>query len=312
MPRLPAPPFGMSRGLVLAAGLTLIVGCAPAADGRGDARLRVVATTTILADWVRNVGGERVQTDSLLAPGEDAHAFEPIPSDARRLSDADLILAFGFGLEPWLADLHAASGSSVPLVEVSEGLEARPAAEEEGEHGALDPHVWFDVRRAMAAVERVRDALTEVDPPGETTYRANAEAYIAELEALDEWIVEQVATLPVERRKLVTSHDTFAYFAERYGFVVVGSLLPTSTEAASPSAQDILRLAEAIRREGVPAVFPENVTTGSLLNQVAEEAGVEVVGPLYTDALGPAGSPADTYLGLMHFDVETIVAALRP
>jgi ABC-type Zn uptake system ZnuABC Zn-binding protein ZnuA len=258
----------------------------------------------------------------LLAPGEDPHSFQPLPSDARNVAEADVIFAFGLGLEPWLADLYEGSGSSALLVEVSQGVELLTSAEGEahegegdaadGERAPVDPHIWFDVLRAAASVERIRDALITADPDGAATYRSNAEAYLAELAEIDRWIVEQVASLPLESRRLVTAHDTFRYFADRYGFVVVGSLLPSSTESATPSAQDILRLAEAIRAQGVAAVFAENVTQGSLLEQVAEEAGVRVVGPLYTDALGPPGSPGDTYIGMMRYNVQLVVEALRP
>jgi ABC-type Zn uptake system ZnuABC Zn-binding protein ZnuA len=155
----------------------------------------------------------------------------------------------------------------------------------------------------------IRDALVQADPAGAAMYQANAAAYSADLEALDAWIIEQVDTLPPARRKLVTQHDNLAYFAERYGFAVIGTLLPASTEGASPSAREVAALVDAIRAAGVPAIFGENVSAGGLLDQVAAEAGVKVV-PLFTDALGPAGSAAETYIDLLRYNTRAIVAAL--
>jgi ABC-type Zn uptake system ZnuABC Zn-binding protein ZnuA len=170
--------------------------------------------------------------------------------------------------------------------------------------------VWHDVGNAIGMVETIRAALAAADPAHRTEYEANARAYTAQLNELDDWVIAQVATLPPERRKLVTTHDTLGYFAARYGFTVLGSVLPTSTEGASPSAQDVARLVEAVRAAGVPAIFAENVSNNSLINQVANEAGVKVAASLYTDALGPEGSGAETYLGMMRQNVTTIVTAL--
>ncbi|MCC2629395.1 MAG: putative transporter substrate binding protein, partial [Thermomicrobiales bacterium] len=179
------------------------------------------------------------------------------------------------------------------------------------EHGQFDPHVWQDVANAIVMVENIRDALVAADPDRTEQYEANAAAYIAELEALDASIREQVGTLPPERRKLVTSHDTFSYFAAAYGFEVLGTALGSlSTEAGDPSARDIATLITEIEEAGVPAIFAENVANADLMESIAAEAGVSLAPSLYTDALGPPGSPGETYVGMMQSNVTTIVDAL--
>ncbi len=286
----------------------------------GSARaqpLNVVATFSILGDFVENVGGDLVDLTVLVGPDGDTHEYEPKPSDSVALSEAALVFENGLGLEPWLDDLFAASGSGATRVTVSDGVEAAPANEEDeheqgDEHGEFDPHVWHSVPNAVVIVENVRAALVAADPANAETYDANAEAYTAELQALDTYIRERVATLPEARRKLVTSHDTFGYFAREYGFDVVGAVLPSvSTENADPGAGQLAALIEQVRAAGVPAVFAENVTNPSLLNQVAASAGVTVAPPLYTDALGAAGTPGETYLSLERYNVDTIATALE-
>jgi ABC-type Zn uptake system ZnuABC Zn-binding protein ZnuA len=242
------------------------------------------------------------------------------------LAQATVIFETGAGFEPWLDDVYEASDSRAARVVVTDGLELIEPAEAEGDepigatpdaghdhayaHGAVDPHVWHSVAQVIQMVKTIRDGLTQVDSTNAGRYQTNAEAYIQQLQALDTWVFEQVRALPPERRVLVTNHDTFAYFAARYGFEVLGTLLPGSTEGASPSAHEVAELAEKIKAAGVPAVFTENVATDRLLAQVANEAGIDVVAVLYTDALGPAGSEGDTYIKLMRFNVTTLVKAL--
>ena len=274
-------------------------------DPAPGAGLPVVATFSVVADLVRRVGGEHVRVTSLVGPGVDAHTFNPTPADGAVLAEARLVFENGAGFEGWLDDLYASADSRAARIELATGVELLEAGA-----GERDPHIWHDVANAITMVGSVRDALITADPAHRAAYEANAEAYTAELQALDAWIVEQVQTLPAERRKLVTTHDTFAYFAARYGFQVLGTVLPTTTEGASPSAQELAALVEDVRAAGVPAVFAENVSSNSLINQVADEAGVEVVASLYTDALGPAGSDAETYVDMMRQNVTTIVSSL--
>ena len=314
------------------AGLPTPPGEAAGATPPGTAgRLKVVATFSILGDLVANVGGDRVALRTLVGPGGDAHTFEPSPEDGVALAEAALIFENGLGFEPWLDKLYTASGSRARRVVVTEKIAPLPVgpgdehahAEEQahngeasgehgaGEHGEFDPHVWHDVANAMLMVETIRDALVQADPANADVYRTNAETYLAELKELDAFIVEQTQALPQARRKLVTSHDTFAYFARRYGFEIVGTALgAATTETADPSAGELARLVEEIRAAGVPVIFAENVHNPGVMERIAAEAGVKLGPMLYTDALGEPGSDGETYLKLMRYNVTTLVTAL--
>ncbi len=294
-----------SRLLWLLTLALLLAACQPAPAPSSDAGLRVVATFSILGDWVSNVAGEEVQLRTLVGPDGDAHTFEPTPADAAALAESDLIIENGLQFEPWLNDLYQSSGSTATRMAAAAGLDPLPAGE-----GEFDPHVWHDVTLAMRMVEAIRDALVQADPQNAELYRANAESYLAELRSLDQWVQEQVQTLPPERRKLVTSHDTFQYFAGRYGFTILGAALGVTTETADPSASEIASLVEEIRAAGVPAVFVENVSNPGLMERIASEAGVAVGPPLYTDALGPPGSQGESYVRLIEYNVTSIVEAL--
>jgi zinc/manganese transport system substrate-binding protein len=346
--RMPGRRVRAVAGWLLA--LVLMVGCGSAGtSGAGAAlptppgeaagtppsgiagRLKVVATFSILGDLVANVGGDRITLRTLVGPGGDAHTFEPSPEDGVALAEAALIFENGVGFEPWLDKLYSASGSRARRVVVTEKIAPLPVgtgdehahAEEQGhdgevagehgagEHGEFDPHVWHDVANAMLMVETIRDALVQADPANADVYRTNAETYLAELKELDAFIVAQTQALPQARRKLVTSHDTFAYFARRYGFEIVGTALgAATTEAADPSAGEIARLVEEIRAAGMPVIFAENVHNPGLMERIAAEAGVKLGPTLYTDALGAPGSDGETYLKLMRYNVTTLVTAL--
>ena len=275
--------------------------------------LPVVATFSVLGDLIRAVGGDAIDLQTVVDVGMDAHTFEATPANAIALSEAGLVFAIGLGFEPWLAQLAEGADGQFPVVTLTDGLDLI-AGEGHGHDHAhdeeKDPHVWLDVQNAIAMTDRIRAALVEADPENATSYDANAAAATANLEELDAWIVEQVATLPEGRRKLVTSHDTFAYFARRYGFDVVGSVQGLSTEEGEPSAMEIATLTEEIKAAGVPVVFAETVSNPALVESVAREAGVTLGPPLYTDSLGPAGSDGATYDGMMRHNVTAIVTAL--
>jgi len=410
---------------------------APAPDAQP---LKVVATFSILGDFVQQVAGDRVALTTLVGPGSDAHTYEPIPRDSAALAQADLLFENGLEFETWIDQLYEASQSRAQRVVVSERITPLPAndhalehacehfddpptavtagpgaaipddhthyqialpggaaavelkLDEEGEvtfylgadvplallagdsplapeqtrtigevcaaiamaytydlapgdysvrfgpgageqvalvweragehmhgeeqdahghsHGEYDPHVWQDPNNARLMVEAIRDALVAADPANTATYEANAAGYLAELQELDAYIEQEVAQLPEERRKLVTNHDTFGYFAYRYGFTIVGTALGATTEQADPSAGEIARLVEDIRASGVPAIFVENVSNPALMETIAREAGVALAPPLFTDALGQPGSAGETYLSMMRYNVRTIVEAL--
>jgi len=234
---------------------------APAALEAGEL-LRVVATTTIVADVVSHVGGEQIELTTLLPPGADPHTFEPTPQDAVAVAQAHILFANGVGLEEFLAPFLASAGADVPVVPVSHGVEllrfeAHHHDEDEHEHAhdEADPHTWFDPHNVILWTYNIERALIALDPANAEAYAANAAAYEAQLEELDAWIVEQVATVPASRRKLVTDHTAFTYFAHRYGFEQVGAVFPGYSTLAQPSAQELAALQDLIAAQGVPAVF---------------------------------------------------------
>ena len=289
-----------------------LVACGPQeATPVAGGRPIVVATNAILGDLAYQVGGEQIQLVILVGANGDSHTFEPSPADSASLVSASLIIENGLGLESWLDQLYQSSGATGRRVVASEGIEAI-ALGEEHEHSEFDPHIWHDVSKVIQMVQNIAAALIEADPANAPTYQANSAAYIAQLEELDSWIFEQVETIPAGQRKLVTVHDTFAYFAARYQFELIGTVLNASTtEAGDPSAGEMVALIEAIRSANVPAIFTENITNPQLAQQIATEASVQLAPPLYSDSLGETGSEGSTYLGMMRYNVSTIVQALK-
>ncbi|MFN8484982.1 MAG: zinc ABC transporter substrate-binding protein [Anaerolineae bacterium] len=311
---------GLAALLALA---SLLAGCASAAQtstaatgGAAGKRPTVVATTTIIADMAQNVAGDNAEVVSLLPRGADPHTFQPNPRDSQTLARAAVILENGAGFESWLNKLVESSGTQAKRVAVSNGaklltMDAQGHESAAPGDGRVDPHLWLDVANGMLYVENIRDALAAADPAHADSYRANAARYLDELKALDNSIVQQVGSIPRERRKLVTNHDTFGYFAARYGFDVVGAVIPSLSPEAQPSAQDIARLVETVRQTGVGAVFAENTVSPRLAEQIARDSGAQVVGTLYTDSLGESGSAGDSYSKMMRYDVDEIVKALK-
>jgi ABC-type Zn uptake system ZnuABC Zn-binding protein ZnuA len=280
--------------------------------------LQVVASFTIIGDLVKDVGGNAVDVTTLIGPGVDAHTYDPAPADLVTLENADIVFENGLGFEPWLDQFFESAQPAGQRVVVTEGITPRRVSAEEAanagekEHGQFDPHVWHNVANAIVIVENIRDALVAADPANAATYEANAAAKIDDLKALDAWVREQVSTLPEDRRKLVTSHDTFGYFADAYGFQILGTALGSiSTEAGDPSAQAIATLVGEIQDAGVPAIFAENVSNPDLMESIAAEAGVKLAPTLYTDALGAPGTPGEHYDGMMRSNVTTIVDSLK-
>jgi zinc/manganese transport system substrate-binding protein len=287
-----------------------LVGCTPTtAPPPPTPKLRVVATFSVLGEFVATVGDTNVEVTTLVGPDGDAHTFDPTPADAAKLAAADVIVENGAGFEGWLDKLVTSSGTKAKRVVATGGMTLIKA---DGGH-ETDPHVWHSVPNAMHMVEKVRDGLSAADPARAPDYKANAVVLLNKLKTLDGWVEGEVKKLPAERRKLVTSHDTFAYFAKRYGFTVVGTAIPSvSTAAADPSPAEFAKLASAIKTAGVPAIFAEVSHNPKLIERLAKEAGVKVAPPLFTDALGAKGSGGDTYEAMMHKNVDTIVAALKP
>lgn len=278
---------------------------APAVDGA--AAVRAVTTTSIIADLVQNVGGDRVTTRALLPPGTDPHTYSPSPSDVQAITAAQIVFRNGLGLDASLDEVIQNAGGNAVNIAVTNGITPIAGATE----ATSDPHMWFDVQNAIRYTETIRDSLKQVDPQGAGTYDTNAAAYIDQLKQLDAEIVQQISTIPPDRRKLVTNHDTFGYFAKRYGFEIIGSVFENVSTEQEPSAQQIAELVRLIRAQNVPAIFTENTVNARLAQQVAAEAGIQVVTNLYTDALGEPGSDGDTYIKMMRYDVQQIVAALK-
>jgi len=305
----------LTRRGVLASSALVLLGI-PHQIARAADKPVVVATFSVLGDLVAAVAGDAADVRTIVGAGVDTHTFAATPADAIALADANLVFAIGLDFEPWLDDLLQGSGESATVVTLTDGLPLRAADHIDAadapsdDHGASDPHVWHDVQNAIRMTDAIRDALVAADPANAATYEANADAAIANLEELDAWVLERVATLPEDRRKLVTAHDTFGYFADRYGFAILGTALGTTTEQAEPSAADIVALVDEIRAAGVPAIFVENVQNPALMESIASEAGVAIAPPLYSDALGAPGSPGEHYDGMMRSNVDTIVTAL--
>lgn len=304
--------------------LLLPAACGPAATP--TTRLIVVTTTTQIRSMTEAVAGDRATVRSILTPGADAHEFEPRPSDAQAIAESVLVLKNGIGLDDWVDKLITNAGGERPLVTVTEGIplgrggahaaeekqaNAPPPAEEQAGENGQDPHVWFSVTNAMTMTRNIRDALVQVDPAHAATYEANTTAYLQKLTALDQSIRDQVATVPPEQRKVVTNHDAFGYYFARYGLMFVGSIIPSITSDAQPSARDVAELIQKIKAAHVKAIFLENSINPALAQRVGEEAGVRVVDTLYGDSLGEPGSPGATYEGMMRYNTDTIVAALK-
>jgi zinc/manganese transport system substrate-binding protein len=272
--------------------------------------IRVVATYSILGDLVRNIGGERIDLTVLVGPEGDAHTYEPTPQDSRALANADIVFENGLGFEVWLEPLVQASQSKARRVVVTEFIKPRDLAVS-NDRTEIDPHVWHLPENAMLMSQSITEAFEQADPDHAQNYKQRTDAYLKELKVLNDWIATQTASLPKERRKLVTTHDTFGYFADRYGFEVLSVLGSVSSESSDPSAGQVAEMIQRVRSLEVPAIFAENILNPELTNQIAKEAGVNVVPTLYTDALGLPDSPGKDYLSMMRFNVRTIVEALR-
>ncbi len=280
-------------------------------------RLRVVATTSIVADVVRQVGGDHVELTTLMPLGTDPHAFEPSPLDAAAIANAHVVFANGAGLEIFLEKFIESAGEEVPVVPVSYGVELIELEEESTHggrndhhhHGGVDPHVWFDPNNVMVWVDNIEHALSTLDPGNSRVYQANAEKYRAELLALDGWIREMVARVARENRKLVVDHAALGYFARRYGFEQSGAVFPGFSTLTEPSARELAGLEEIIREQGIKAIFVSATVNPALAERIAMDTGVRLVF-LYTGSLSEPGGPADSYIAFMRYNVNAIVAAL--
>ena len=293
--------------LLLAAVLWLAA--APLASAQQDAPVRVVASFSIMADLVRQVGGSRVDVISLVGPDADMHGFQPGPGEIRTLRDAKLFVINGLGFEGWADRLLKSSGfKGYPLV-ASRGLKALPAATDGHGHSRYDPHAWQEVANVKRYVENIRDALIAVDPPGQSAYEANARRFIDELDALEREIKAALSAIPKAQRKVITSHDAFTYFGDAYD---VTFLAPQGVgNEAQPSAKRVAELIRQIKREEARALFVENISNRRLLDQIAKETSIKIGGTLYSDALSGSSGPAPTYIAMMRHNTRAIAEALK-
>lgn len=292
--------------------LTLLAAGCGSEPGDESGTVKVVATTTQVADFVREVGGEAVEVEQILQPNSDPHDYEPRPSDVEAVAGAELVFVSGRGLDDWAEELVSDSGGDARIVDLGAlgpiRLEREGHAHEDESH--LDPHWWHDLRNVEAAVPGVEKALAVADPSRKAEFARNADAYLAELKALDAGIARCIDSVPASQRKLVTDHDAFGYFANRYGIEVVGAVIPSQTTQAQASAKDLSELAETIEAENVKAVFPGSSLSANVAEAIAHQTGASADYTLYGDALGPEGSDGDSYLRMEEANADAVVRGL--
>jgi zinc/manganese transport system substrate-binding protein len=265
-------------------------------------RLNVVASFSILGDFVRNVGGDRVSLTTLVGADSDVHVYTPAPGDAKRIADAKLVIVNGLGLEGWLPRLVQSSGSKATVVTASAGIAPLKLG------SAADPHAWQSIPNAEIYVTDIAAALAAADPDGADIFRARAKAYLEKLETLDREVREAVAKIPPERRKVISTHDAFGYFAAEYGVQFIAPLgVSTETE---PSARDIAGIIGQIKAKKIPAVFLENISDDRLIRRIAAETGAKLGGTLISDGLTGEKGPAPTYIDMVRHNIKALTSAL--
>jgi ABC-type Zn uptake system ZnuABC Zn-binding protein ZnuA len=300
---------------------SLLLSACQRATPTSQSAINVLAVETFLAEIAQNVAGERLKVEALVPLGLDPHAFEPTPRDVIKIAESQVLILNGSGFEAWAAKTLENAGGQRIVIEASAGLTSRtpregePADEHDSQteeaHIEGDPHFWLDPTQVIRYVENIRDGLITADPAGKDAYTQNAAAYIAQLNDLDTWITQQVSAIPEERRLIVTNHESFGYFADRYGFTIIGTVIPSVSTGASPSAQQLARLVDQIRATGAVALFLETGANPQLAEQIAQETGLKVVSGLYTHSITAPGGEAPTYIRMMQYNVNVIVGALK-
>lgn len=311
----------LNRRNLLACAATLLIAAAAIPAGAQE-KVSVVASFSILGDFAREVAGDRANVTTLVGPDGDAHVYSPTPADAKAVADARVLVVNGLKFEGWMDRLVKSSATKASVVTASKSITpiAVPGDKDHGhDHGKKDrhghdhagqsdPHAWQDVANAKNYVAAIRDGLVNADPAGKATYEANAAAYLAKLEALDAELKAEIAKIPAERRKVITSHDAFGYFAKAYGISFIAPQ-GVSTEAEA-SAKDVARIIRQVKGQKIPAVFMENVTNPRLAEQIARETGAKMGGRLYSDALSAGSGPAGTYILMMRHNIRELGKAL--
>ncbi|GBF56315.1 periplasmic solute binding protein [Microcystis sp. 0824] len=296
------------KKLILSCLFLGLVACNPSVNTTDNQKPKVISTSTIIADLTARVGGEEIDHQDILKPGDDPHVYEPVPADSVALEKADLILYNGYNLEPGLIKMINSTGIKAKKVAVGEAIKPLQLAKE-GQK-VPDPHVWGSAKNGIIMVEKIRDQLIELSPEDKEIFTANAAQLIAELENLDRWITAAIETIPPSQRQLVTTHDAFQYYAHAYGLKVAGTLIGISTEE-QPSAQTLKNLADAIKNLQVAAIFAETTINPALITTVAEEAGVKLAPQqLYSDSIGAVGTGGDSYVKMLKENTRLIVESL--
>lgn len=280
---------------------------------------KVLAVESFLTDITKNISGTRLKIDTLMSLGLDPHSFEPSPGDVTKIAESDILIINGAGFEEWLEGIITGANEKIIIVECSTGLKNRKKSSYEGKtesnngnhHHEGDPHFWLDPNLVKVYVQNIRDALIESDPQGKDYYNKNAAEYTVKLIELDKWISETVKKIPEDKRLLVTNHESFGYYADRYGFKVVGTIIPGISSAASPSAKEISELIEKIKASGVKAIFLEKGSDPKIADQLAMETNIKVVNDLYTHSITESNGPAPTYIDMVKFDTNKIVESLK-
>lgn len=306
----------LNRRALLLATATLLA--SPALSQDAPSKIKAVASFSILGDFVKQVGGDRLDVVTLVGANGDAHVYAPSPADARTLAEARLVFVNGLGFEGWLDRLVKASGTKATLITATRGISPLTSEHHDDDHdqhghgghdhGAFDPHAWQSIANAKVYVANIRDALVAADPAGADAYQANATAYLAKLDALEAEARTAIARIPAERRRIITSHDAFQYFEKAYG---IDFIAPTGVSTdAEASAKAVAKIIAQIRKQKIPAVFLENVTDPRLVKRIADETGARIGGTLYSDALTDAQGAAPTYIDMMRHNIETLTGTL--
>ena len=296
------------KKLILSCLFLGLVACHTSVNTTDNQKPKVISTSTIIADLTAGVGGEEIDHQDILKPGDDPHVYEPVPADSVALEKADLILYNGYNLEPGLIKMIDSTAVKAKKVAVGEAI--TPLQLEKEGQKVPDPHVWGSAKNGIIMVEKIRDQLIELSPEDKEIFTENAAQLIRELENLDRWITAAIKTIPPSQRQLVTTHDAFQYYAHAYGLKVAGTLIGISTEE-QPSAQTVKNLADAIKNLQVPAIFAETTINPTLITTVAEEAGVKLAPQqLYSDSIGAVGTGGDSYVKMLKENTRSIVESL--
>ena len=315
----------MNRFFVIFVSLTLLItACTPQALVKTGDALQVIAIESFLGDIAQQVAGDRLSIQTLIPAGTDPHAFEPSPQDIVKLTNSKAIIINGAGFEAWLDSSYQSNLQQQLIIDASKGLTIREQNEAEhadgeeqsaGETGHLheegDPHFWLDPTNVIRYVENIRDGLAQIDPAGKEQYSRNAAAYIEQLKELDVWIQSEVSAIPPEKRIMITNHESFGYFADRYGFRIIGTIIPSVTTGSSPSSQQLTDLITKMRENDAHVIFLETGSNPQLANQIASETGARVVEDLYIHSITAPDGNAPSYLDMMRWNTRLIVEALK-